>query len=92
MIGVIVTILICVWIYRSANELNLNPLKWIALALIAYYAASFGWTYLVLKPLLSAAVKGPSVSSGILIEVTGPAVGAALIAFLRKRFMLTATS
>ncbi|HYE35766.1 hypothetical protein [Methylocaldum sp.] len=92
MIGGIISVLICVWFYRTATRLNLNVLQWIVGALIVYYGIKAIWTYAILKPLLGGSFTYYSMTAGIMIELSGALLGAFGAALFRNRIMLKQTS
>jgi hypothetical protein len=90
MIGGVISVLICIWFYRTADRLKLNPLQWIVGALVVYYGIKAVWTYAILKPILGTTFKYHTFTSGVMIEISGAlqgAVGAALFHYkvLRKQ-------
>jgi hypothetical protein len=88
MIGGVISVLICVWYYRTADRLKLNPLQWIVGGLILFYGARAGWTYGIVKPLMGAGFDRHSMTAGILIELTGALLGAACAALFHNKIML----
>jgi len=88
MIGGVVSVLICVWFYRTALRLNLNVLQWIVGALIVYYGIKGIWTYVILKPLLGGSFTYYSMTAGIMMELSGALLGALGAMLLRNLVML----
>lgn len=81
--GAIIAVLVCVWYYRTADQIKLNPLPWIVGGLILYYGTKYGWTYGVIKPLL-----GKSMASPFINDITGAAAGVIVAAVFRAKVML----
>jgi hypothetical protein len=88
MIGGVVSVVICVWFYRTALRLNLSVLQWIVGALIVYYGIKAIWTYAVLKPVLGGSFTYYSATAGVMMEVSGALLGALGAVLFRNLVML----
>lgn len=88
MIGGVVSVVLCVWFYRTALRLNLSVLQWIVGALIVYYGIKAIWTYAVLKPVLGGSFTYYSATAGVMMEVSGALLGALGAVLFRNLVML----
>ncbi len=88
MIGALAILLIAFWFYKTAENLNLPVLPWVAGAVIVYYGGFLGWMYLVLKPMLGGQFKEHSFLLGITMDITAVLAGVALAALFRAKIML----
>ncbi len=88
MIGALAILLIAFWFYKTAENLNLPVLPWVAGGVIVYYAGFLSWMYLVLKPLLGGQFKEHNFLLGITMDITAVLAGAALAALFRAKVML----
>ena len=88
MFGGLIAALLCYWFYQTAVRLSLNPLQWVVGALIIFYGIRYAWTFALLKPLLGAAFKNHGMMGGLLIELSGAAVAAGVVALFHAKVML----
>ncbi|MGY6215165.1 hypothetical protein ACW73L_08390 [Methylolobus aquaticus] len=88
MFGGLIAALLCYWFYQTAIRVKLNPLQWVIGALVIFYAVRFAWTFAVLKPLMGAAFKAHGMVSGVMIELSGAVIAAAVVALFHKKVML----
>ncbi len=88
MIGALAILLIAFWFYKTAENLNLPVLPWVAGGVIVYYAGFLSWMYLVLKPMLGGQFKEHSFLLGITMDITAVLAGVALAALFRAKIML----
>lgn len=88
MLGGVIAFLVCVWFYQTADKLKLNPLPWIAGALIVYYGTKAAWTFLFLKPLMSVNFTHGSMIGGLLLEIIGAALGVLACGLFRDRVLM----
>ena len=88
MFGGVIAILLCAWFYQTATKIHLNPLQWIIGALIVFYGVRYAWTFALLKPLMGVYFKSHTMLTGVMIELSGALVGAAVAALFRSKVML----
>jgi hypothetical protein len=88
MFGGLIAALLCYWFYQTAIRVKLNPLQWVVGALIIFYGVRYVWTFALLKPLMGAAFKNHGMVSGLMIELSGAVVAAAVVALFHAKVML----
>jgi hypothetical protein len=88
MLGGVISFLICIWFYLTADRLKLNPLQWVAGALIVFYGTKAIWTFLILKPLMGAGYTHHGMLGGLMMELAGALLGALACWLFRARVML----
>lgn len=88
MFGGLIAALLCYWFYQTATRMKLNPLQWVIGALIIFYGVRFAWTFVVLKPVMGAAFRNHSMLAGILIELSGAIIAAAITALFHAKVMV----
>jgi hypothetical protein len=88
MFGGLIAAVLCYWFYQTAIRVKLNPLQWVAGALIIFYGVRYIWTFALLKPIMGAAFKNHGMVSGLMIELSGAVVAAAVVALFHAKVML----
>ncbi len=88
MFGGILAAVLCVWFYQTAVRIHLNPIAWVVGALVVFYGVRYAWTFAILKPLLGVTFKSHSMWGGVMIELSGALIAAAVAALFRNKVML----
>lgn len=88
MIGGVIGVLLCAWFYQTAMKIHLNPVAWVIGALIVFYGVRYAWTFAILKPLMGIHFKTHTMFTGIMIELSGALIAAAITALFRSKVML----
>ncbi|MGZ8217175.1 hypothetical protein [Methylomagnum sp.] len=86
MIGGVISFVVCIWFYLTADRLKLNPLQWIVGALIVFYGTKAVWTFVILKPLMGATPHGAL--GAFMMELAGAALGVAACWLFQSKVML----
>ncbi len=87
-ISALAILLIAYWYYKTAEELNLPVLAWVAGGVIVYYAGFLIWMHVVLRSLLGGQFKEHGILLGVIMDLTAVLVGMALSALFRSKIML----
>lgn len=84
----IVAILVAVWFYRAATKAKKdNVWLWVAVAVVAYYAAGILWVYGVLPYLFGRRLDHPSILMGLSIEASGILVAVLVVWWIRVKLL-----
>lgn len=75
MVGSIAALIIAYWYYQSALKRNLNPVKWAAIGVLAYFIPAVIWTVLVTPGLRDTVEHNQSVILGFIVRFAYVAVG-----------------
>ena len=81
-------LLIAYWYYKTAEELKLPILAWVAGGVIVYYAGFLIWMHIVLKSILGGQFREHSFLLGLIMDMTAVLAGIALSALFRSKVML----
>ncbi len=87
MIGTITSLLVGYWFYQSAQKVNENPFRWLAVGMIFYYGTRIVWTYAIVRPLMGQSFYQHSMMTGAIIESTAILVGVIVVALIHRRFL-----
>jgi len=87
-ISALAILLIAYWYYKTAEELKLPILAWVAGGVIVYYAGFLIWMHIVLRSLLGGQFREHGFLLGITMDLTGVLAGIALSALFRSKIML----
>lgn len=88
MLGGIIAVLLCVWFYRTAEAMKLNPLPWIVGALVVYYGVKYGWTWGVVKPTMGDKAGARTMMATLMTDYSGAVLGAIAAAVFRAKVLL----
>ena len=87
-ISALAILLIAYWYYKTAEQLKLPILAWVAGGVIVYYAGFLIWMHIVLRSLLGGQFREHGFLLGITMDLTGVLAGIALSALFRSKVML----
>ena len=87
-VSALTILLIAYWYYKTAEELKLPILAWVAGGVIVYYAGFLIWIHIVLRSLLGGQFREHGFLLGITMDLTGVLAGIALSALFRSKIML----
>ena len=87
MFAAIPSILIVVWLLKSAINAKKNPWPLTGASTVLFYITMQLWSTLVLKPIMDKSFGGHSIREPLTIEISSIVAGIVVLAFVRARYL-----
>ena len=87
MVGIIVSTLIAVWYFKTAEGWKLPAFQWVVGGMVVYYLGFAACMYLVLRPVFGVSSGTHGFWSGLAMDLVSASVGVALAALFKHRVM-----
>ena len=87
MFAAIASILIVVWLYKSAVNAKKNPWPLTGAGIVLFYITMQLWSTLILKPIMGKSFAGHSIGIALTIEISSIVVGILILALVRARYL-----